>query len=469
MIPKQFLFILLTGTAAAAGCKKLVDVAPPNGQVVTTTVFANDNTTIAAQLAIYTQLQGVPGSLEGYTGLSSDELANYSSAQLEKDLYLNNLNAGTDSYTLLWTPIYNIIYQENAIIENLTGSTAVSRQVKTQTLGEAEFVRAYCYFYLTNLYGDVPLVTSTNYKINSIMARSAQSTVYAQMVVDLLDAQSKLSSNYLDATDTAITVDRVRPTSWAASALVARVYLYMGKYDSAALEASKVINNTALFGMPALSAVFKKNSTEAIWEIMPPTGVLYTTEGNYFILTKSPASSSSITGCCAISTQLLNSFESGDGRKTAWVGIYPNSGTTFYFPSKYKNSNSVTGNPSGEYSMVLRLAEQYLIRAEAEVQTNDLDDAINDINVIRTRAGLTGVASTVSQAQVMAAILHERQIEFFAEAQRWLDLKRMKIVDSVMSVVTNQKGGSWNTDQQLYPLEANDVQEDLNLTQNPGY
>jgi len=312
-------YVLLVLILFIAGCKKLVETDPPVNKLVTATVFANDNTAIAAQLAIYAQMQAFPWNIEAYTALSSDELVNYSSNQTGIDLYSNNLNAINDGSALFWAPIYKYIYQENAIIENTKASGGITPNAKKLLLGEAEFLRAYLYFYLVNLYGDAPLVTTTNYKINSVMARTPKAQVYAQIIADLTDAQGKLSPTFLDQTDTSTTVDRVRPTSWAASALLARVYLYTGQYDSASIAASNVINNTSLFGLPALSSVFLKNSLEAIWQIMPPSTQLYTYDANYFILTKPPSSSTIINNGCGISTQLLNAFEAGDQRSNYLV------------------------------------------------------------------------------------------------------------------------------------------------------
>jgi hypothetical protein len=460
-----FLFLVLV----VSGCKKLVEVDAPSNQLVTASVFAGDNTAISAQLSIYQQMQIWPWQLATITALSSDELANSSSNTTAQDLYANNLNVN-DAGLLVWGSAYNYIYQENAIIENTRASGGITPNTKNLLLGEAEFVRAFWYFYLVNLYGDVPLITTTNYKTNTAMARTPQAQVYTQMVVDLNDALNKLSPTFLDATDTVVTVDRVRPTNWAASALLARTYLYMGKYDSAVAAASTVINNTSLFGLPALNSVFLKNSSEAIWQIMPPPTQTFTNDGNYFILYQSPgAQSSSLGNCCSLDSQLLKVFEPGDQRLVKWVGSYKSGATTWNFPYKYKNNAKGSVN-SGEYSMVLRLAEQYLIRAEARAQLNDLPDAISDINVIRARAGLAPLSNGLNQSQVLSAVLHERQVELFTEAHRWLDLKRTKTVDAIMTIVTPQKtAGTWNSYQQLYPLLLTDIQSAGNLSQTPGY
>jgi hypothetical protein len=136
---------------------------------------------------------------------------------------------------------------------------------------------------------------------------------------------------------------------------------------------------------------------------------------------------------------------------------------TYYYPYKYKIVSNAT---ISEYSMVLRLAEQYLIRAEARVQ-NNLPGAIGDLNVLRARASLPALSTTLSPAQVTTAIEHERQVELFTEfGHRWLDLKRTGRADAVLGQL---KGANWQPTDVLYPLPLTEIQTNQNLTQNPGY
>lgn len=459
--------LLSIGIVLITGCKKLVEVDPPKNLLVTTNVFNNDNAVIATQLAIYAQMQDIPWSLAVETGLSSDELTNFSTGQGSIDLYKNALDATIDGSNLPWAKIYQLIYQENAILENVQASSGLSKVVRKQSIGEAQFMRAFFYFYLVNLYGDVPLITTTDYKVNSSMSRTPKSKVYEQMILDLKSAQNELSGSYLDETDSVVTSDRVRPTIWAASALLARTYLYNEKFDSAEAMASIVIGNTSLFGLPGLDSVFLANSQEAIWQIIPPSSQQFTYEGDIFTLF-APPGGSGMNNSNAISPQLLSAFDSNDNRKTKWIGNYVDGTDTFYFPYKYKNNSVDNQNPT-EYSMVMRLAEQYLIRAEARVQQNNLTGAINDINVIRVRAGLASLPFILNKDQALSAIAHERQTELFTEAQRWLDIKRTSTADAIMNFVATKKGGSWNTDKQLYPLPALEIQGGVNLSQNKGY
>jgi hypothetical protein len=167
-----------------------------------------------------------------------------------------------------------------------------------------------------------------------------------------------------------------------------------------------------------------------------------------------------------MSPQLLASFEPGDLRMSNWVGVDSSTGTKYYYPFKYKVA---TGSTLTEYSMVIRLAEMFLIRAEARAWQNNITGGQADLNVIRARAGLPATTASTRQ-DLIDAILHERQVELFTEwGHRWLDLKRTGTIDQVMNIVTLQKGGSWVSNQQLYPIPAKEIQNNPNLSQNPGY
>jgi hypothetical protein len=455
--------IVLSGMIA---CKKLVLVDPPTTQLVTTNVFTNNSTAIAALTSIYAQMSSL-AQISTLTGLSSDELTNYGVAPYAS-VYNNSLIA-SDGNTLsafLWSPQYNYIYQANAIIEGLQNANGLSSSVKQQLIGEAEFIRAFWHFYLVNLYGDIPIVTSTDYTVNIKSAPSSKADVYKQIVTDLSSAFDLLSANYVNATNNP-TSERVRPTKWAAAALLARVYLYTQDYEKAIMQASIVINNTANFTLLSdLNEVFKKNSRESIWQIMPPGTTGYNTdEGRKFILTAPPDAANGVS----LSNQLTNVFEIGDKRKVNWIGTFidtvSNPNTTYYYPFKYKIQ---TGSTISEYSTILRLAEQYLIRAEAAVNIGKLSDAINDLNIIRNRAGLNNT-NALTQEALTSVIQHERQVELFTEGQRWVDLKRTGNIDNVMKTICPLKGGVWSSYKQLYPIPPADISNSANLKQNTGY
>jgi hypothetical protein len=453
------------------GCKKFVQLDTPPTLLVASAVF-NDNTTATqAQTNIYSQMSSNQESynMSNNSGLLSDELTGYAASGQQRQFYINAM-ISANVYFGPWGPAYNYIYQANAVLEGLQNSHGVSVAVKNQLSGEAKFIRAFWHFNLTNCYGNVPLVTTTAYATNARLARTPQPLVYEQIIADLKDAQGLLSNHYVDFSDTATTTERTRPTLWAADALLARVYLYAKQYVLAEAAATAVIAHADLYGLePDLSNVFLANSQEAIWQLqipLPNNGQA-TYDGANFILQADPNGS----GGVSVSPQLLNSFEAGDKRRTNWVHDTTFAGTPYAYPYKYKQGINVS--TVAEYGMVLRLAEQYLIRAEARAYQGKLPEAIADLNAIRNRAGLGNyVGSATDPAAILGAILHERQVELFTEwGHRWFDLIRTGTVNSVMGVVTPLKGGTWDPDrhQTLYPIPQIELGKDNNLTQNPGY
>jgi hypothetical protein len=474
-----FGFILMASLLLSnlTGCKKFVQVPGPVTNINSAIVYSNDATAAAVLTGIYSTLSNNSFSQPGLTSmnflpeLSSDELNLVSGVtNTGYQLYYQNaLSATVSSYRIdFWDGIYPVIATANSAIDGLNNSTTLTPAVKQQLLGEAKFCRAFCYFYLVNLYGDVPLAISSDYTVNAVLSRTPKAQVYQQIIADLKDAQSLLSSNYLDATLLNITTARVRPTKWAATALLARTYLYTGDYADAITQSAAVISNTSQYQLVALNNVFLANNNEAIWQLQPVVSGQNSVEAlTYVIPSTGPNSSQNPV---SLSKSLVNSFETGDQRKSSWVGSVTVNGTTYYYAYKYKVA--APNSPVTEYEVVMRLAEQYLIRAEAEANGSGggTSAAVNDLNVIRSRAGLADYTGGTDKTTLLAAILHERQIELFTEwGHRWLDLKRTGNVDVVMNVTTPLKGGTWNTNQQLYPIPYTEIQKDGNLKQNPGY
>lgn len=469
------LLFLISLLAFVSGCKKFVQVDPPITQLVTASVFDNDPSATSAQVAIYSQMVNNQDSwnLSLYCGLLSDELTNYSTDIVKNQAYTNSLIA-TSSPNKIWNDGYTYIYEANAIINGLQTYGGVSASAKQQLMGESKFVRAFWFFYLSNLYGDIPLPLTPDYSANSVISRSPKAQVYQQIIKDLSEAENLLNPQYVDFSDTTVTSERVRPTKWAAAALLARSYLYTNKYDSAENQATLVINNPTYILINPLtmdSSGFTINNSEAIWQLSTPLPAYNgaTADGQGYILLGAP---NSITGI-STSTQLMNSFETNDIRKNMWIGSYTTADVnpvTYYYPFKYKvySSSDVT-----EYITVLRLAEQYLIRAEARIQHGDLNGSLADLNMVRKRAGLPIYTGAMDKGSILNAILHERQVELFTEwGHRWFDLIRTGTANTVMGSpgnVCQYKGGTWNPNSQLWPIPQSEILIDRNLVQNPGY
>lgn len=463
------IFLLLS-----ASCKKLVDPGSPKDGIDAASAYRDNANASASVTGIFSDMAiggfsngGVSFSI--LCGLSADEYHSNFSDISKKQLYVNALLSDNFITGQIWSELYSNIYAANAAIEGLSSSPGVSDALKAQLMGEVRFIRAFDYFYLVNLFGDVPMPLSTDYRVNRLLPRTPAAGVYDQIVNDLKEAQSLLNDEYLTP-DNKITTERVRPNKATATAMLARVYLYLNKWQDAEEQATAIIDKSTQYDLQPLNAVFLMNSKEAIWQLPSIIPGYNTLDAFAFVLISDPLDQK-----VTLANGLLNSFEEGDNRSVNWVGSY----NGWRFAYKYKVRDF--GSPVSEYLMVLRLAEQYLIRAEARIQQEKIPDGIADLNVIRARARATptmaipdplpDLSAALSKEDALLAVYHERQIELFSEwGHRWLDLKRTGRADAVMPAAAADKGGVWDTTDQLYPIPVGDFRSNPNLRpQNPGY
>lgn len=155
---KILLILLLPLTLGS--CKKFLEIDPPQDKLISETVFENDETAIAALTSIYSRMN-IENNSFAYDfcfqfGIAADELKNYSSAVDVVTLYTNALNQLSPVRPSYWQTGYNFVYNANSAYESCLRSTTLTPAVKQQLMAEALFIRAYWFFYLTNIYGDIP-------------------------------------------------------------------------------------------------------------------------------------------------------------------------------------------------------------------------------------------------------------------------------------------------------------------------
>lgn len=450
-------WLAVLGCLLFFSCRKAVEADPPVGQLSTVQVFATEESARSALSGLYSQMMNSNlilsnGGMSIYPALSADELTN-TAANTDQDAFRRNAVPPTNTTVLrtrLWSSAYGILYHANALLEGVASSTALSEGVKRELMGEARLVRAFYYFYLVNLFGDVPLVLGTDYRVNAALPRAPAALVYEQVIKDLQTAMELLGEGYPSG-------GRVRPNKWAAAALLARVHLYREQWAEAEAQATAVIGS-GVYPLPALDKVFAAGSAETIWALMPVSTSTNTAEGATFI----PASATA-RPALALTPQLLGAFTTGDGRKGAWTKTVTVGGQPYTYPYKYRIRSGSA--PYGEHNIVLRAAEQYLIRAEVRARQDRLSEALGDLNTVRQRAGLPPSTAATREA-LLRAIEEERQVELMTEwGHRWLDLKRWGRADAVLGAV---KGG-WQPTAVLYPIPQTELLANPTLVQNPGY
>lgn len=465
---KRYKLLLPFLCFSMVSCKGFLDIAPPKSQVKREEIFKSDPTAIAALLNVYARTQdgavasGRNNCFSFMAGLSADELTYISRSSIQQVQFeKNDILVNNNIVLAQWTSSYSTIYGANAVIQGIEEGSGVSEQLKAQLKGEALFIRAFFHFYLVNIFGEVPLILTTDYEANAIAGRTPVDKVYEQIISDLELAKSLMEEAYPGS----IPNIRTRANRSAARAMLARIYLYRKNWAAAELNATEIINRRDQYILnPDLSKVFTRDNIEAIWQVQPLDGNgrndSYTNEATVFTL-------QNVLKNYVFTDVMAQSFETGDQRRTNWVNSVVSGSNTFYFPQKYKEYYS--GNPI-EAATHLRLAEIYLIRAEARAEQENLtgaNSAASDIDSIRLRAGLLPTTAT-SKATLLEAIEQERKVELFSEwGHRWLDLRRWGKADAVLAPF---KGATWKSTDVLYPIPELEMRTNYNLKpQNSGY
>ncbi|MBZ9731113.1 RagB/SusD family nutrient uptake outer membrane protein [Salegentibacter sp. JZCK2] len=461
-IIRTFILLLLSFHFS---CEDVVSIDAPTDKLVRAEVFSNDETAISAMDGIYNELHqaefssGSRSSVTVLAGLSSDNVQYLNSGNITMMEFQDHEIAPTNSGNLeLWTSAYNIIYLCNSYIEGLTNSTSIDAELQQQLEGEARFVRAFTYFYLVNLYEIVPLILDTDYRVNALKPQAEKEEIYTQIENDLQFSSEILNTSYRNSEKTSV-------NKFVAKAFLARVYLFLGDWQEAERLSTEVIQESASYEiLENLDDVFLANSREAIWQISPIGGggiVSHTNDGSMFVIDPFFSFFSTLK----LDESLVEEFSENDLRREKWIGY--NTSLNAFFSHKYKISSS-TQFPIQEYSMVLRLAEQYLIRAEARLKMNEIDAAVEDLDVIRRRADLPLLAEInpgISGEALLEEIYIQRRKELFTEwGHRWFDLKRSGNIDTAF-----HSNPTWEMTDSFYPIPSEEISKNPNLIQNDGY
>jgi hypothetical protein len=312
---------------------------------------------------------------------------------------------------------------------------------RNAALAELYFIRGLNHFNLLNYFGAIPLKLAPTVGVSGLDApRDPVNAVYDQIIEDMT-----VASVYLPSSG-----DKTRATKYAAKAILARIYLYRGDDAQAATLATEVIDDGNYTLLPNFADVFAADeSPESIFEIY-----FSQTERNRIAEYNFPHS---LNGRREVepSTGLLAAYETNDERYNASIAF---EGLDAY-AIKYDDLSLGADNV-----IVIRLAEMYLIRAEANTNLNgDIDAIKSDINAIRQRANLSSTNAN-TYAQLFTAIEKERRVEFAFEGQRWFDLVRTGRAIEVLPNVNS-------INQTLFPIPLDEIQTNNSpgMIQNPGY
>lgn len=454
---KKIYTLFCSGLLLLTACENLVNVDYPTNQIGTAQVFDDLQTANAALAGLYAGLRDqsiiTGGSYYGagaLLGSYADDLNCYFYDQNGVvDLYNNQQQPTNSNIETVWNTAYQQVYYANAIIDGAENSTALPKGDRDRIKGEALFVRSLIYFYLQQLFGDIPYTASVDYEHNRTLGKTDAAAVLEQLEADLTEAVSLLTDDYRDS-------ERIYPNRKAAQLLLARVYLLRQEWPLAEQAAKSILQSPLYQFQPDLNEVFHKSGTHILWQLKPQNSGDAAKEANFYYFTNSAPNSYVLT------TNLVNTFAENDLRKTYWMASVTFEGQSWYRPNKYKN---LPGDNTNEYSVVFRLGEAYFILAEALARQNRFDEALPYLNATRQRAGLDALNSLTGD-DFNNELLAEKRREFFAESGlRFLDLKRWGRLDVLSAVKPN-----WQDYKQVWPLPQKELLLNANLSpQNPGY
>ncbi len=433
---------VLAMAAMMAACDSPLDTDPTDS--------IDEGTALSTPRGIELGLNGAYRSLTGgslygvnemvYADLYADNLDFTGTFQTDREVALRNIAATNSSVLGQWAASYDGINRANNILEAIPNVSGLSATDAAVARGEALFIRALHYSILNRYFGGVPLVLAPTRGISdeSEVSRATTAEVWTQVETDLEEARGLLPTGRVIG----------RATQGAADALLARVYLESGKYTQARDKATSVISSGTYSLNPSFRSNFTvKNSPESIFELQYSINHSNSQAFWYF-----PASLGGRLGY-APSADLYNAFPAGDARRDASIALQ---GTQRYANKYFRIANG------DDNVIVLRLAEMYLIRAEANARLNAPAATVRaDLNVLRTRAGLAPLGTDIdTQSELFDAILLERRLEMAFEGQRFFDLRRLGRAEAVLQLAPAKL---------LWPIPQAERDVNSNLAQNPGY
>ena len=390
------------------------------------------------------------------------------------------LDATNSNVSRDWAYLYSIIGNTNSVINNVMDvpDPALTEQRKKEILGEASFIRAFMYFQLVQLWGDVPLQLQEIKSISAeelpeiypilFPARAPMADVYKQIIADLETALTNVKPT---------AVNKGYATTGAVNAVLAKVYATQEPHDY--VKVQEYCNAVIAGGYSLLPDYHQlwdnqnENSVESIFEINYSGG---STDGNWGTKMFRGLDWKKFN---IPSNDLVKAFdeEQDSVRKKASIVFLDVTGkwsdanwpqTNYPFLNKYHNFEE----GSDQNYIFIRLADILLLKAEALNEQGDIPGAAELVNQVRTRAKLPNTTAS-TQDEMRLAIEKERRLELAFESQRWWDLKRTRRAIDVMTNAIGPNGTPYGyqlTESKLvWPIPQAELDKNTKLTQNPGY
>jgi tetratricopeptide (TPR) repeat protein len=459
--------VMLVLLSVGQGCNKELELSPAD-KLPTDEALSNINGVKAAVNGMYAGMRSVEYYGRNYIILGEITADNVYLSTSNSNRFLSSWRlswiVSDGDVAGVWNRAYAVILRANNIISNVPGISDGTAEEKDFAMGQALFIRALAHFDLLRFFAEPYVVgggaamgvpVMTKFEVGS-PARNTVDQVYEQIIEDLTTVKTMLAEN---------TSDPFNASSYAASALLARVYLYKGDNEAAIAEATRVIN--AGYTIQPANDLTNFYNTPGTGEDIFTLKILdIQTFGsdNLGQMYRKPG-----YGDIRVSPDLISVFEPGDARRN-FITEFNGS------PSEYQN-NKFTGQQgiSGLHSpKILRISEMYLIRAEAYAKESNYAAALADVNEIRTHRNL-GVLENVADNAVLTAVLKEKRVEFMFEGHRYFDLLRNKLdivrnhCNSSEQLNTPRCTVEATSSTAILPIPQRETDVNRNMEQNPGY
>lgn len=377
--------------------------------------------------------------------LASDNVTWTGSLNFYYDFDTHQYSAENQLLSYAWYGIYATVNQANQVIEKTHELTAIPDNERRRIIAEATVLRSLAFFDLARTWGNIPIVKSATHSPTQFdgVKQTEAKEVYKDVVNDITGVLDDLSE----------TNDKVHVSRSVAEALLARVYLYLSEWNKAEEYATRVINSKSYSLGSINDLLSSKQSQESVFELAYSSS--FTNDQSAYW--RSPNDGGRHEwGPSKEIVQLLADPSIGGDRNAFFTDQSSAQVPDYYVGTLYHR-------PAADDNVIIfRLAEAWLIRAEARAkkQNPDIEGAIADINTVRVRSHVVPLDASLSQKAAIQAIEDENRVEFAIEPHRWFDLVRTGRAVAVLGIKEHQ---------QLFPIPYNDIEADKDLVQNPNY
>jgi starch-binding outer membrane protein, SusD/RagB family len=452
----KILYSVLTALFLTSCQTEILD-PPPVDILTEDIVFKRASDLPSVRIGLYNAFRSIADPAVQAGDFTADHIQHQGTFTDYQELGTKQITPANGVVASLWSSVFKSVYMSNFILERLANVQGIREDESKLVAAEAKFLRGMANFIGAYSFGGIPKVSTTELATNKTVVRSSRETILAAVLEDFQAALTDLPVT--SATPAYLNRN-------AARAALARYYLYQKNWVQAEALATQVIAVTAYQLVPYEDVVTRDFNKESIFEV-GYTGADYSGNlNNLFVSRREVVPSNQVV-------QTLITRDAGMRQVTLKFDATKQKGTdNGWVLRKYG-----TRDESNRNFVIFRLAEMYLIRAEARANQNKITGttgALNDINILRTRAadGLPAtflkptIITSASQAEMLNIIERERVYELSFEGHRWYDLVRTGRAQAVMSAFSP----NWNVKYEIWPLPQSELQRNAALgAQNPGY